>query len=376
MGKKSVKTGVAAKPIRVKRTLEAALLDAGADFLLCSYPTDILVDDNGNPAGIVIANRAGRQAIVGKVIIDATDRAVVAKLTGAKVRPWKPGRRSCKRVVLGGKSTRGVIRPRQIPAGIKVDGEEISYYEYSLDLDLGDGSFAALAKAEQYARDMTYRDGQLRSAEKIFLVPSDSIVGETTPVGWQSEDIPPLHLFEPDGCRRVYVLSESADIPRDQVEAHLSPGRFERIGRIVGRAAAQQARQMDTPANVSVKTISAPTAVDGDVREVLRGLRPTDSETETVIANVCSAPVLAEVDVVVIGGGTTGACAAIGAARSGVDVLVVEYQEGLGGVGTMGLIGRPYHGKKLGFMKEVPFCDKEHNTEYKMEWYRIIALWR
>ena len=91
---------------------------------------------------------------------------------------------------------------------------------------------------------------------------------------------------------------------------------------------------------------------------------------ETVSANACGVPILAEVDVVIIGGGTSGACAAIGAARYGVDVLVVEYQEGLGGVGTMGLIGRPYHGRKLGFTKEVPFCDKEHNTEYKMEWYR------
>jgi hypothetical protein len=49
---------------------------------------------------------------------------------------------------------------------------------------------------------------------------------------------------------------------------------------------------------------------------------------------------------------------------------VVEYQEGLGGVGTLGLIGRPYHGQKLGFTKEVPFCNEEHNTEHKMEWYR------
>jgi len=358
------------RPIRVKQTLEAALLDAGADFLLCCYPTDILVDDGGDPAGIVIANRSGRQAVVGKVIIDATDRAVVARLAGAKRRPWGSGKRRCKRVVLGGKVTRGAVPARQIPAGVRAKGQELFYYEYSLDLDLGDGSFPALAEAEQEARDVTYRDGQLRSAEHLFFVPSDSIIGETTPAGWRVGNLPLLQHFRAEGCCRLYVLSGSADIPRDQVQACLHPDRFERIGRIVGKASAQQAQQTGTLVNVSVKAGSAPPASNGDVREVLRGLRPTDRETKAVSASACGVPILADVDVVVIGGGTSGACAAIGAARYGADVLVVEYQEGLGGVGTMGLIGRPYHGQLLGFTKEVPFCDKEHNTEYKMEWYR------
>ena len=357
-------------PICVKQTLEAALLHTGADFLLCCYPTDVLVDDKGDPAGIVIANRAGRQAILGKVIIDATHRAVVARLAGAKMRPWKPGQGGCRRVVLGGTSIRGAVQPSQIPAGIRTKDQELSYFEYSLGLNLGDGSFPALAEAEQKARDITYRDGQLRSAEKTFFVPSDSIIGEATAVGWQSEDLPALQRFRPEGCSRLYVLSVSADIPRDQVEACFSPDIFERLGRMVGKAAAQQARQANSPQNVSVKTSYRPPAGNGDIGEVLCGLRSTDSEMETIPTIACGVPVLAEVDVVIIGGGTTGACAAIGAGRYGADVLVVEYQEGLGGVGTMGLIGRPYHGRKLGFTKEVPFCDKEHNTEHKMEWYR------
>ena len=62
--------------------------------------------------------------------------------------------------------------------------------------------------------------------------------------------------------------------------------------------------------------------------------------------------------------------AAIGAARQGAKTLVVEYQEGLGGTGTVGLIGHPYHGKDIGFTREVPFPDKSRNVEQKMEWYR------
>jgi flavin-dependent dehydrogenase len=357
-------------PLRVKQTLEAALLDAGADFLLGCYPTDILVDESSNPAGIVIANRAGRQAVISKVIIDATDRAVVAGLAGVKRRPWGAGSRRCNRVVLGGKVTRGVLPAREIAAGIRVEGQELFYYEYALDLNLGDGSFAALAEAGQKARDVTYRDGQFRSAEQLCFVPPDSIIGETTPTGWRAADLPSVQHFTAKGLSRLYVLGQSSDIPRNQVQVCLRPDRLERIGRMVGRAAAEQALQTGAPEDVHVKADSAPPTRHGDVREVLRGLRPTDRKGKAVFSSACGVPVLAEVDVVIIGGGTSGACAAIGAARHGVDVLVVEYQEGLGGVGTMGLIGRPYHGRLRGFTKEVPFCDKEHNTEYKMEWYR------
>jgi len=357
-------------PIRVKQTLEGALLDAGADFLLGCYPTDILVDDSSDLAGIVIANRAGRQAIIGKVVIDATDRAVVAKLAGAKRRPWESGNRSCTRIILGGKVTRGVLPAREIPAGVKVDNQDLFYYEYALDLNFADGSFAALAEAEQKARDITYRNGQFRSAEQLFYIPSDSIIGETAPAGRSEINLPSIKHFTAEGCSRLYVLSGSADIPRDQVQACLRPNRLEMIGRMIGIEAAQQAQKTGAPVNVSAKVGSTPPARHGDVREVLRGLRPTDRKIKTVSSGACGVPILADVDVVIVGGGTSGACAAIGAARYGVDVLVVEYQEGLGGVGTMGLIGRPYHGQLRGFTKEVPFCDEKHNTEYKMEWFR------
>ena len=106
-------------------------------------------------------------------------------------------------------------------------------------------------------------------------------------------------------------------------------------------------------------------AIDGDARETLIGVRPTQ-DLPTIPLGSRPLPVLGTYDVVVIGGGTSGAAAGIGAARQGARTLVVEYQEGLGGVGTLGLIGRYHRGLRIGFTAEVP----AQGGEAKMEWWR------
>jgi hypothetical protein len=83
----------------------------------------------------------------------------------------------------------------------------------------------------------------------------------------------------------------------------------------------------------------------------------------------------------VVGGGTSGAPAAIGASRKGAKTLVIEYQHGLGGVGTLGYIGRYWKGHIAGFTKELDEGILELRPEEfggingwdvyeKMEWYR------
>jgi len=88
--------------MHVKNTLDEELLAAGVQYLYGCYATDVLRDADGKPSGIVMANRAGRQAVLAKTIIDATPRAVVARLAGAKFRPYPGGTHTFHRVVIGG----------------------------------------------------------------------------------------------------------------------------------------------------------------------------------------------------------------------------------------------------------------------------------
>ena len=78
-------------PMHVKRTLDNALIDNDIDFLYSSYVTDVLSDKNNQLAGVVISNRSGRQAIIAKTIIDATPRAMVARMAGAQFGVYPSG---------------------------------------------------------------------------------------------------------------------------------------------------------------------------------------------------------------------------------------------------------------------------------------------
>lgn len=365
-------TGRTTTPLRVKRTLEARLLEADVHFLLASLPTDVLRNTaNGKLAGVVIANRGGRQAIVAKVIIDATESAVLARLAGVPFMRVSDAPRLCRRVVLGGRSTSQLEAARRIPSGIQLAGESVDYFLYERQLHVGEGTFAELAEAEQRMRDETYRAGQLRASERIEVLPLMTIRSRAR-ASRSSVPVPPmLDQARPRGTDRLFVLGASADVLRSTAARLGHPDVQERWGRSVGAAAAAQAAPLEFPEKVAV-AVTPGTAQTGagDVGERLTGLRPTDTRHPTADSPPAAIPVWADVDVLVVGGGTSGACAAIGAARRGARVLVVEFQEGLGGVGTIGLIGRPYHGLNRGFTAEVPFPNKTQNTEDKMEWFR------
>ena len=339
-------------PGHVKRTLDRALLDAGVQFLFGCYATDVLRDEAGLPAGVVLANRAGRQAIIAKCLIDATDRAVVARLAGAKGSAGPGGKQKFRRVVIGGKplsppgaTARTVAR---LPEG---GGHDI--VEHTLELPMADAGWASLAAAEHRARELTFHPSHLDEAEAVFSVPPDAIRGQASlKADWPGAAGVDVGACRPAGVERVYVLGGCIDVPRGVAEALLAPTALMPLGQRIGALAADEARRI-TLRGVHLPARGGKAPARGEVREVLRGPRPSSRDLPTIAAAAGALPVLGAYDVVVIGGGTSGAPAGIAAARGGARTLVVEYLRELGGVGTAGLIARYHKGRRVGFTAAV-----------------------
>ena len=399
------------RPLHVKKTLEKALLDAGVDFLFSCYPTDVLRDADGAVAGIVMANRAGRQAVLARTIIDATDRGTVARLAGARFRPYPAGTHSFRRVVVGGEPVElengsvRVVSPGFVaypcvcgfPGWCEIcigdsplRGDAIKYgnrrgpvlhgkdrlfeiIEYTLELSMPDGGFISFAAADQAARTLTYHPDQRVTADRLFQVPPDAMHGRQSAEG---DDVPvdalPLDAFRPDGVDRVYLLGGAADVSRVRAERLLRPVQLIDLGARIGTAAAKEAAAVGRPARVHLRGDAVAGPVGGEVREFLTGVRPIQ-KLPTVPQEARNLPVLGRYDVVVVGGGTGGAPAGIGAAREGAKVLVLEYLHMLGGVGTAGYITNYHHGNRAGFTSTVP-GERRWWPEQRAEWWRQTLL--
>jgi ribulose 1,5-bisphosphate synthetase/thiazole synthase len=363
-------------PMHVKKTLDDALLAAKVDFLYGCYATDVLRGAGAKPCGIVMANRAGRQAVMAKVIIDATDRAWVARLAGAEFRPYPAGPQVFKRVVVGGETNTGDgLSARKLGVSFAAANRSYDLMEYTLQIPMADGSWPSFAKAEQVARDRTFHPAQVDAAEVLFQVPPDPMKGRAAASGdWAGAERLPLDAFRPAGLDHVYVLGGCADVPRKQAEKLLRPLALMDIGACLGAAAAEEAKALPAVAGPKVPPSLGEPAERGDVREPLAGVRPIGPVKQTVASPDRAVPVIGLYDVVIVGGGTGGAPAGIGAGRHGAKALVVEYLHGLGGVGTLGMITKYYHGFRGGFTAEVDKGVKELGAASevvgKAEWWR------
>jgi hypothetical protein len=357
------------------------------DFLYSSYVTNILKDSSGDVAGVVITNRSGRQAIRCKAIIDATHIASVARLAGAALTPFHSGKYNFGFVTIGS-------MPQTIPG---VTTEEVSYIlkyknkmlpvtRYTFPMDVKDDSYTALQEIEQAIRDKTWTPDQSDSSDVMEFIPFVSIVPErefTQHVSLMREI--PMEALKPKGIKNLWVLGPAAGISRETAARVMHPVYGISLGEIVGEKVVSNIKSKTLSENVQVFNPAVKGDNKGDIRELLLPFR-LDNSKEKVLSSSSALPVLGSYDVVVMGGGTVGAPAGISAARQGAKTLVLEYLHGLGGIMTLGLIGKYWDGNREGFSSEVDEgihsmaspdhprqlknWKNDHSSDWKQEFFR------
>lgn len=357
-----------ATPLALKRSLEKALEDAGIPFLGGSPVSDVLKDANGDPAGVVLANRKGRQAVTARAVIDATENAWPAQQAGAVKAAFTTGAYSFSRIVIADATNApaapglsvyplpgvtyqatvaGVAAPAGMPASVAG-----RVYRCTFSTNLTSGSMSELLEVEQTARDLTWVKTCIDQADRVTWLPPDTIVGEASePTNvWPGAAAVNLDAFRPQDVPYLYVLGVRADVSRALAQAMSNPARLMSLADRIGAAAAAAALARGSLTGVVLPADTAlPTGAEA-VRELLDGLPPVNTNAQgTVAEGVRALPVLAECEVLVVGAGTAGAPAAIAAGRAGADTVVIDFLCNMGGVQTDGRIGSYYSGNACGF---------------------------
>ena len=238
------------RPMDVKRKLDEALLNKKVPYLYGSYLTEILHDPNGEVAGIVVANRSGRQAIRGKIIIDATDRAIAARMAGADFTPYPSGPQKFKRIIVGGKPNAEAkdlgFKYTVLEKSKKSPKKSYRVYEYDLEIPMKDGSFKSFIKADKIARDKSYQFGQATYSEKLFQIPPDNLKStKSHQDSWKSAKSIPIEAMTPKGLKHLYVLGGCADVSRSAAEQLLRPLNSLQLGQNLGTKLAKKALERD-----------------------------------------------------------------------------------------------------------------------------------
>jgi flavin-dependent dehydrogenase len=324
-----------AVPDRLKLALEDRLLAAGVELLYCARPVGVERDGTFR---VSLATKGGVVYVDAAAVVDATEQAAVGRRLGAATARSGEGPLRVWRTLeltgvdleaLGGAATLDV--PAEIaPVPCRIhpghSALEVGHLlvEHALDVPAPAGPLWQQA-AEVGARFATM--GLARWLKEHHPAFAGARVTATAP----ELAVPPLWRVEPaapglfvaGGCSGSLEDGQAVSVAENLAD-------LVRLGREAGESAAAAA--------AAVASAAAEATVPAEAALSAPAAWPLVKRT---------------VDVLVVGGGTSGAPAAVAAARAGASTLVVEMNPGLGGTGTVGGVDSYWFGRKGGWNAEV-----------------------
>ena len=380
------------RPDAVKLTLEDLLVASGVDILFASLPVQVL-DRDGTVAGLVIGNKSGRQVVECRTIIDATETGVVARLVGAPfcAPPAKGHLMRYTRVLEFDNVDPSAISKMELPADLGLAENTIRLHrgylgknhilvECQFDLPADSDPIGA-SRRETEARHRSVRLAshlikQEAAFENAFLASSSfELAGpQTGPIEGTSPAWADEIRLEPAGqvvwaegeaalplgdmagpVRNLWIAGEAARLGPIRSQMLRDAVAASRIGEALGTGIALNWTKLVDVAPLP-EAVSDAAPIPDELAEVivLEPESPQKGRDYRIVAVPTSPiPNLSDVDVVVVGGGTSGAPAAFVAARDGMRTVLLEMSPELGGTGTLGGIDSYWAGRRVAFCAEI-----------------------
>ncbi|TVR47962.1 MAG: FAD-dependent oxidoreductase [Puniceicoccaceae bacterium] len=329
-------------PGRIKHRLDRALLEAGVEFRFFMRPVAVLEDAEGSIAGLLVAARTSVMILPIRGVVDASRRGVVARLARlplTAVRTPPPPRLN---FLAKAPPAAGLERVETLSDAIETQTRTgpLLTTLFSAELPAAPEGVADAAR-EFFLRTALLDPAVCLTAETLIETGAEVTGAEGVSLA-DDASILTQDSFQPRAG--LYLLNDLLPLSLAGCTRFARPD----VQAAVARAlAAQVAETLPRPG----EPVALPGGgAGGDYRFSAPFLRRSSGLRSLALSGFES---LGRCDVVVAGGGTGGAGAAIAAAREGVEAVALEIQHGLGGVGTLGLIASYYFGNRCGFTTEV-----------------------
>jgi ribulose 1,5-bisphosphate synthetase/thiazole synthase len=308
-------THLSLHPDRLKRALEDKLIAHGVALIYASLPVAIVKKDSGKQLeGVVIANKTGSQLIRCKQLIDMTETGVVSQLSGESVDSFAFGKtgafaRTLEFTGVAWANEAELELEVTVPESLGLLGNKVRlirgyrdkqhyYVEYWMEL--------ASANQRETAGERELEARRRGMGLTALLVQKVGAFRKATLCGSSFELHGPVALDE-NGVNTPCLDPIQATRTGMQVAAHLLATPYDQL------------------------------ADQANPRILLKA----------------DVPALKKVDVLVIGGGSSGACASITAGGDGVSTMLVDMNPGLGGTGTFGGVDSYWFGRREGFAARI-----------------------
>ncbi len=328
-----------ARPAALKRALEHRLLAAAIPFLYGVRPVGLLRDKGTRIHGVIFAARTSLFVILCDQVIDASPFGLGLRLAECPLSPRIADRIGWR--VLASKEPigwPGEIQSLPTPYRQVLKDGEMSYAGFELSISRS-GLTSTPMGMEHILRASLVDEAVWFAASHLIDPGIDELAGASRRES--IHDLTDADLAVGDGIWNASRLSAVADL-----SGLTDPSAMSNLGRRTGKLAASHVRSR-VEADLIFHSGNGATGNFAFSPAFLR------NSGTSVQVEALSFPDWESVDVLVAGGGTGGAPAAIAAARAGAKTLCLESAHGLGGVGTTGLISSYWFGNKVGFTEEL-----------------------
>lgn len=382
-----------------KISTEDVLLKAGVELIYSSQPVGTIIN-NGVLSGVIIGNKSGRQAVIGRFVIDTSSTAVLARLTGGKFEPENDkdfqfvrmvemvAVEPLKETVIKVPENLGMISNRLILHKGYLGNEHV-LIECPMELKLGSMDMKGMMMREIEARHRTlsvasyliknvpaFKNAQLGFCSyELEGVQTTRLTGPSPK--W-ADGLSTITLnFKDKKQKQVRLLLTNFAGPVSGLWCLNESARLEVGTRDLLHDPVNSVLVGTSFAKALLSTIGSNKATDGTLTDYevvyhlnhkfdakLQDSPQRGRNYDRLLVKSEEVPVHHNVDLVVVGGGTTGATCANSAGREGLKTVVLELAPGLGGTGTVGGVTAYWYGRYwAGFcIRNAKLVDEIHET--------------